>query len=92
MKQSEYKKKLEKEQERKLEESNKFWADFNKKPKVYKNMVCKNIKYSFGGHDGNVFGMCWHCDKCGRSGVNYEKNSIRKIDSFIEEKCNLEEG
>jgi len=91
MRQSEFKKNLELEQQEKTKESNRFWSNLAKKPHTYKNMICKNIKYTFGGIENTgVHGMCWYCDKCGRSGCNYQ--NLRKIDKLIEEVCDLEEG
>lgn len=93
MKQSEFKKQLEEKLRVQREESKEFWANLNAKAKTYKNMVCENLQYNIGGYvENGVFGMCWICDKCGRSGVNYKKDSLREIDSLIEEKCDLEVG
>lgn len=93
MLQSELKSKLLKEKTRVSKENKTFWDKIKNQPNTYRKMICKNIKYSISGHDDTgAFGMCWHCDKCGRSGCNYDKNSIRRKDIFIEEKCDLKEG
>ena len=93
MKQSEFKKQLEEKERRDGEACKKFWQEFNEKPKIYTNMICENITYNIGGRDTNgAFGMCWYCPNCGRRGINTQKDSLRKIDSLIEEKCDLEVG
>lgn len=94
MKKSELKEKIRKEKEERL----KIYNESQKRmqgPQVYKNMACPFIKNAIGftcGHDDNgAFGQIWNCSECGRSGTNYDKNSIRKIDTLIEEKCDLED-
>lgn len=92
MKKSELKAKIEKESRIAKEKNDKFWAEMKKKPRTYKFTSCKSLKYSIGGIDPDgAHQVCWHCSECGRSGVNTHKESIRKIDKFIEEKCNLED-
>lgn len=94
MKKSELKEKLRKESKERFL----IYENFQKRmqgPHVYKNMICPNIKNALGftcGHDlRGVFGQIWNCSECGRSGTNYDKNSLRKIDTLIEEKCDLED-
>lgn len=93
MKKSELKRKIElqrAESYRKQAEQEKVWAKEYAKRRVYKNMVCKSIRYGIGGtNPEGTSGQCWSCNECGRSGIN--TYNLRKIDTLIEEKCNLED-